>query len=373
MTRTRRSDATTTVPPADGDGWVALATTRTRVTRRAAIQTLLGALLYVAGANVSAGWVVALSAVVLGSLPWAWWTARRAARTLAVRRTLPATVTAGNPVTTRLEVRARTAAMAVVEDDLTGTVGVATGLSDGVDLSATTVLRRGRGVTGEVRVGLSDPFGLVTVAAAAGVPSPAEVLPAVPELRRRGLPRAWATDAGGAARRPGAGVDLLGVREYRRGDPLRAVAWRASARRDQLVVRELEDPARVRVRVELAPGTWEADALDRALELTCAIAEDATGAGHPTEVGVDGGVGPWSPSLRRMLASVPPHAGAPARPLDAVVGGPAEVVIGLAPTADGVAVTRTTGGEREVLGSVRADAELAELEAWLDRRLQVPS
>lgn len=363
----------TAAPSTTADGWVPLGTSRTRVTRRALIQGLLGVVLYGAGANVSAGWVVALSAIVLGSLPWAWWTARRAVRTLAVRRELPATATAGRPTAVGLAVRARTAAMAVVEDDLTGTVGVASGLPDGALLTTTTALARGRGIAGEVRVTLTDPFGLVTVHASAVVPSTTEVLPAVPRIRRRGLAAGWAVEAGEAARRAGDGVEVLGVREYRRGDPLRAVAWRASARRDQLVVRELEDPARVRVRVCVAPGPWEADPLDRALELVCAIADDASRAGHPTEVAVDGTAEAWSPSVRRLLAAVPPHAGAPPRPLAAVDGGRADVVIELAAVAGAVAVTRTTGDDRVALGAVPGDADLPAVEAWLDRQLAARS
>lgn len=366
---TRARSRPASVTAADPDGWVPLVSARTRVTRRALIQGLLGVVLYGAGANVSAGWVVALAAIVLGSLPWAWWSARRAVRTLAVRRELPATVTAGRPTTVQLRVRARTAAMAVVTDDLTGTVGVASGLGSAPRLRATTTLARGRGVAGEVRVALSDPFGLVTVHAAGVVGSTTEVLPAVPAVRRSAHQAAWAVDAGEDARRPGDGVDVLGVREYRRGDPLRAVAWRASARRDQLVVRELEDPARARVRVEVAAGTWEPPALDRALELVCGIADDAHRAGHPTEVAVDGTVGAWSPSLRRLLAAVPPHAGAPARPLAPGPEGSVDVTIEVAPATDGVAVTRTVGGDRSPLGIVSADADLVDVEAWLDRQL----
>ncbi|MBW3657413.1 MAG: DUF58 domain-containing protein [Actinobacteria bacterium] len=360
--------ARTTIP-AGPDGWVPLVPTRTRVTRRALIQGLLGVVLYGAGANVSAGWVVALSAIVIGSLPWAWWSARRAVRTLAVRRELPPTVTAGRPTAVSLEVRAHTAAMAVVADDLTDTVGVATGLGSGARLTATVTLDRGRGVAGEVRVALSDAFGLVTVHAAGVVGSTTEVLPAVPTVRRPAHRAAWAVEAGGDARRPGDGVDVLGVREYRRGDALRAVAWRASARRDQLVVRELEDPARPRVRVDVAPGPWEPRTLDRALEVVCGVADDAARAGHPTEVAVDGTAGPWSPSLRRLLAAVPPHAGAPARALALVPPGIADLTIEVAPVADGVAVTRVSDGDRTPLGVVAADATLTDVEAWLDRQL----
>lgn len=45
------------------------------------------------------------------------------------------------------------------------------------------------------------------------------------------------------APRPGEGDDLASLREYRAGDPLKRVAWKASARHEDLLVQELERPA----------------------------------------------------------------------------------------------------------------------------------
>jgi uncharacterized protein (DUF58 family) len=45
--------------------------------------------------------------------------------------------------------------------------------------------------------------------------------------------------SGTAAARPGSGQELLGLRDYRSGDPLRMVAWKASARGQRMLVREL--------------------------------------------------------------------------------------------------------------------------------------
>lgn len=50
---------------------------------------------------------------------------------------------------------------------------------------------------------------------------------------------------------PGLGDDIIGLREYRPGDPQRAVAWRASARVGSLVVRQTALPAPARVWVVL--------------------------------------------------------------------------------------------------------------------------
>ena len=46
---------------------------------------------------------------------------------------------------------------------------------------------------------------------------------------------------GEVSRRTGSGTDLLHLREYQKGDPLRSIHWKATARTGQLVVRQLAD------------------------------------------------------------------------------------------------------------------------------------
>jgi uncharacterized protein (DUF58 family) len=55
-------------------------------------------------------------------------------------------------------------------------------------------------------------------------------------------------------RKAGFGAELLALRAYRDGDPLKSVAWRASARRDHLLVKEFENEVPVRARIVLAPS-----------------------------------------------------------------------------------------------------------------------
>lgn len=351
------------------EGHTPVPAVRTRPTRRALVQLVLGVILYGAGSNVSAGWVVVLAALVLGTLPWAFITSRRTARTLSVRRVLPATVTAGLDTEVVLEVRARTTAVAVVEDELTGAVGIAGELGATAELAATSRLRRGRHVAGDVRVTLTDVFGLVTVVAEASVPSHAEVLPAIPRVRGLDVSQAWALEAGTDATRAGHGVEVMGVREYRRGDPLRSIHWRSSARRGDVVVRELADQARPRVRVEIAADTWTADLLDRACEIAGGVAEDASRTGLPVDVAVDGELLPWSLAARRVLAVAPPHAGATARPLRATPISPADVTVHLEPSAAGVLVSVDDATSHARLGAVPADAGLDDVEAWLELQL----
>jgi uncharacterized protein (DUF58 family) len=56
---------------------------------------------------------------------------------------------------------------------------------------------------------------------------------------RGGRSRLFA-DAGAAARRPGQGSELYELREHVAGDPFKHIAWKASARRGRLFVREFE-------------------------------------------------------------------------------------------------------------------------------------
>lgn len=58
------------------------------------------------------------------------------------------------------------------------------------------------------------------------------------------------------ARRRAGGEDFAGLREYRAGDPPRRIAWKASARQDQLLVQQLEHPSAPDLLLDLAqtPG-----------------------------------------------------------------------------------------------------------------------
>ncbi len=55
----------------------------------------------------------------------------------------------------------------------------------------------------------------------------------------------WAGEVRARPPKPGVGVDFLNVREYRRGDSLRRIHWRATARHDEVFVREMEHEGRL--------------------------------------------------------------------------------------------------------------------------------
>lgn len=343
-----------------------------RPTKRVGIQLLLGVLLYGAGANVGAGWVIALSGIVIGVIPWAASSAWRTAGRIDVRRTVPARTVAGSPVTVTVEVASPTASSVVVRDDLTGAVGATGDPRGGATVTGDVTLARGLVAAGHVAVTVTDLFGLFRARASGEVPvvgrragEVVEVLPAVPTIRTGPVTGAGSTDEDGRLVRRGAGPEIVGVREHTRGDPLRAVHWRSTARRGELVVREFAEPGRPRLRVELAATDWEAAALDTATETACAIAAGASAAGQQVEIAADGTVLDWSRPARRHLAGLPPHAGAPTRrliPTDA--GG--EVVVRLAPTATGIDVEIADDHSSKPVGRLDPGADVG---AWLDEHL----
>jgi uncharacterized protein (DUF58 family) len=99
--------------------------------------------------------------------------------------------------------------------------------------------------------------------------------------------------AHGAGARPvmsgGSGAEVLQLREYRRGDPLRAVDWKATARRGRLVSRDFSEDQHLEVIVAIdagrtsALGTGEVDRLSLYVNVAArfaqraALLEDAVG------------------------------------------------------------------------------------------------
>jgi uncharacterized protein (DUF58 family) len=87
------------------------------------------------------------------------------------------------------------------------------------------------------------------------------------------------TRDGSRTRRSPVGTEIAGLREWRAGDPAGRVHWRASARRNQIVVMERDDNQRVAVIVAIgSAGTG--DAWEQAVARTAATAVDALRAGN---------------------------------------------------------------------------------------------
>jgi len=150
-------------------------------------------------------------------------------------------------------------------------------------------------------------------------------------------------------RRP-SGFDLHSVREYERGESLRKVHWKTTARRGQLMVKELEDAPRDEIAVVLdadASGV-AGDSFDVQVRAAGSVLRThaargrravlALNAARPTSVRVSSLEGDWLVALT-ALAAVEPDGARPVVELMAREGGPAsralEVVVvtaRLAPT-----------------------------------------
>ena len=113
-------------------------------------------------------------------------------------------------------------------------------------------LPRGRYVFEESRAVVEDPFGLERLEQPLSAQGALLVYPRLVELER------LFSESGSRAldgrrlllQRP-SGFDLHSVREYEEGESLRKVHWRSTARRGQLMVKELEDSPRDEVAVVL--------------------------------------------------------------------------------------------------------------------------
>jgi uncharacterized protein (DUF58 family) len=175
----------------------------------------------------------------------------RRPRLEVVRLFSPPVVAAGAPVQVTLRIRNRTAGSSphlIWNDAIPWQESFApqelAPAPTGRVVTATYELhppRRGVYAIGPLVVGHEDPFGMADSTLALGVPDRLIVVPAIVDLPQGGPNLA---DGDGNAqlvqRRVSGNDDDLTTREYRSGDAMRRVHWRASARRGELMVRQEE-------------------------------------------------------------------------------------------------------------------------------------
>jgi uncharacterized protein (DUF58 family) len=115
------------------------------------------------------------------------------------------------------------------------------------------VLCRRRGVydVGPALIGVADPLGLAERTAQVGATDRVTVFPRIEDLS--GFPAVRGHDGAVQATRPTyaphGGEDFFTLREYQVGDDLRKVHWPSSAKRDQLMIKQLEIPWQARALV----------------------------------------------------------------------------------------------------------------------------
>ena len=143
--------------------------------------------------------------------------------------------------------------------------------------SAYRLPARTRGIVpvGPLAVELTDPFGLVTVATEGAERAELTVYPAVEHVEP--LPHTLGDDPHAGADHPNAlsseGEDFYALRHYELGDDLRRVHWRATARHDDLMVRQEEMPwqGRATVVLDSRRGAHTDDSFEQAVSAAASI------------------------------------------------------------------------------------------------------
>jgi uncharacterized protein (DUF58 family) len=220
----------------------------------------------------------------------AFWVGRSRYRLALVRNVSPRLVTAGQPARVELtltnEARTPTGVL-LLEDHLPYVLGtrprfLLEGIGQGWRRHVTYQVRsdvRGHFDIGPMSVRVSDPFGLVELGRAFRTTVPLTVTPRTVALPAIPLGGAW---TGSGDNRPrafavGSAEDVT-VREYRRGDDLRRVHWRSSARIGELMVRREEQPWQSRAtlfldnRVVAHRGQGVSSSLEAAVSAAASIA-----------------------------------------------------------------------------------------------------
>lgn len=142
-----------------------------------------------------------------------------------------------------------------------------------------------------VRLVVTDPFGFFEAHRFLPLPHTFKIMPAFstigeiqPVVKRinsiplHGIHR---------LKRSGPGAELLELREYVPGDPPKSIAWKASARRENLMTRQYESEVPVRVRMFLdgsistRTGGYGARLIDQMIYVAASIARSATNIGDP--------------------------------------------------------------------------------------------
>lgn len=207
--------------------------------------------------------------------------------------------------------------------------------------------RRGRYELGPLSVTAVDPFGLVRLTRTFRTTTPVLVVPRVAELADAVITADHRGRGDGVAVALAArGDDDVVPREYRHGDDLRRIHWRASARVDDLMVRREEVPwtNRATVLVDLRAPRHGGEGASSSLEL--ALSAAASAAVHLLRHG-------WTVRVATTDARVlVPAASGPV--------GEAEVLTALALVESSSAVDITAPAARDdlVIAAVASDARI---------------
>jgi uncharacterized protein (DUF58 family) len=265
------------------------------------------------------GELYVLGAVMLGLLGVAAAYVRATRLDIHVDRVVhPARVHAGQ--LSRVEVKVRNlrpkdTPVLRLRDAVTGTAGAEL-LVPPLDYGAASVAsyrlpteRRGIVQVGPLQVVVGDPFGLVQASVEAAPRVDVTVLPKVDEVRP--VPFTTGHDPLAGVQHPHAlgrvGDDFYALRAYVVGDDLRRIHWPSTARHDELLVRQQEQPwqGRTTVVLDVRRAAHDSNSLEAAVSAAASIVS-ANSARRDlvrlaTTDGADSGFGSGTPHLHALL------------------------------------------------------------------------
>ena len=211
--------------------------------------------------------------------------------------------------------RRRPTPVLALRDPVTGTAGAELLVSP-LDFRSASVAsyrlpteQRGIVHVGPLQVVIGDPFGLAQAATRAAPRVDVTVFPRVDEIRA--VPFTSGNDPLAGVLHPHAlgrsGDDFYALRPYVVGDDLRRIHWPSTARHDELLVRQQEQPwqARTTVLLDVRRAAHDAESLEGAVSAAASIVS-ANGARRDlvrlvTTDGTDSGFGTGAAHLQALL------------------------------------------------------------------------
>lgn len=271
---------------------------RTRPTLKGGLLILFGLAFFAVGTNISSGWLLMLASFCFAAPILSAVISLAGVRGMRIDRDPIVRGQVGIPLEYELTMRPRSGAriQLVVRDSVEG---ASPAVSERVDAVRPAVARinalpatRGYYLDPGVEVECSAPFGFWTTARRMRPAGAVEIAPSMPAVRAPWRPAGEDPLSEGLTEPPrrGIGLDFLGVREYQRGDSFRHIHWAASARRDELVVREYqqEGVSPIVVVPDLrSPGAET----ERAIGIAGSLVKDAISRNNPVWIALAGGKG----------------------------------------------------------------------------------
>lgn len=205
--------------------------------------------------------------------------------------------------------------------------------------------RRGRFQVSLFGVESKFPFGFLLKAMGETVEESVLVWPARVEYQFYPYSEGRRFLTGSSKRKPGAGSDLLNLRAYERGDAPRLIHWKATARMNKLMIRQLAQEGENGFHILLEPAAmeWTSRQFETLCSLACALSEDLFYAGRLETVCIAGEDPVVVRGLRELhdffdsLATLRPESGA--QTLQQQVGGAFRQLISFQPGGeDGVTI-----------------------------------